>query len=154
MGSLAVPQLCPFVVDCFGLSCAASSRALVIPSAVLTGHCPSWCSSFQVVSFHLFSVVVPFLPRGRDFSAFNAWSVYSLIFLTLCLLIPTSLHNIPSWWGHVFLLVACLVVYWRPDSAVLLLGARFGHMPLNCGGPCSNRLLGNLELSDPVQVVL
>lgn len=49
--------------------------------------------------------------------------------------------------------VACLVVvYRRLGSTVTLVGARLGRTPLNHGEPCSDRLLGNLDPSDPSRV--
>lgn len=51
---------------CFGLSHAASSRALVIPSVVLS----FLGFPFPASSILFFSVVIPFSPHGPGFSAF------------------------------------------------------------------------------------
>lgn len=80
---------------------------------------------FPASSIPLFNVVVPFSPHGHGFSAFNTWSRYPVVVLTpSCLFLHLFTMFLPG--GDVFSCsVACLVISWRPDSADMLLGARF-----------------------------
>lgn len=114
---------------CVGPSRAVSSRA-ELPWSFLGFPCSP--SSIPPSQCH----------RPRSFSNTGACA-QSLFERTVC---PSPhLYGGPSWLAVCSCSVTCLVVLY-PDSAVTLLGARLGRMPLNRAGPCSDGLWGNLEL--------
>lgn len=154
-----MPQFCPVVVESllhWGPSCAVTLRtlwsfllcwpAIDFPGISIFIQLHSTFPALSSPSRFMVMVPVPSLTRGACSQLLFEHPVRSSPHLFMVFLPGEAVISCSA---------ACLVVvYQRRGSAVMLLGARLGCTPLNRGGPFLDKLLGNLELSDPVQGLL